>query len=628
MYLTPTTDHFACDIEADNLLNDATQIWCLTIENCLTDEAHSFVTKEAFQEWDAAHPSAIYVGHNFLSYDCVMLNRFWGTRIPAGRVVDTFVLSQLYNPSMPRPQGCSKGGHSLEAWGIRLKYPKGSFDDFTALSDDMVAYCAKDTTLAKKLFLKLTERMRMVGFTEEGAELEHQAWNIIQNQQKRNGFPFNQKKAHQLYVQLRAREEELQREIYKLWPPVLQCVAEYKQARKKDGTYSKQYLTHLGQFPKLEERPDGSYRAIDYVAFNLGSPTQRIAKLLELGWEPVNFTKKTAKGGGGNPQVDEDSLLAFAEVSGKTELLALAKWIVCNARANMIGTWLDAYNDRTGCIHGSLFIASTLRYKHSGPNSANIPAVRTKKVDGQDVILYGEEGAYAYECRDLWDCGDPSEYSLVGVDAKGIQLRVLANYAYSDRFVADVLAGDPHTNNVKILGLANKPAAKKFFYTLIMGGGGERLAVDQKQFGTILTKKDGDRLKKMMIESIPGFNDLIKELQKELSETGRIKLCDGTPILVPSPHMVIPYKLQGDESRIMKRALVYAVRALRAAGLSKHVWKVADIHDEWQWKVRNEVVDEFISIVLPCFIKAGESFGYRIIIEGDAKVGKTWAETH
>jgi DNA polymerase I-like protein with 3'-5' exonuclease and polymerase domains len=92
--------------------------------------------------------------------------------------------------------------------------------------------------------------------------------------------------------------------------------------------------------------------------------------------------------------------------------------------------------------------------------------------------------------------------------------------------------------------------------------------------------------------------------------------------------MVIPYLLQGDESRLMKKALIFVDEEVRRHRLSESVRKVADIHDEWQWQVRNEYVQKFIDLALPCFPRAGNSFGYRVPIEGDVKVGKTWAETH
>jgi DNA polymerase-1 len=618
MYLTPTKDHWACDIEADNLLDKATRIWCVCVCNLVTKEEKEFTDAESFKNFLAEAGRPILVGHNFIAYDLVMLTRHWGCDIHIQNVVDTFVLSQLYNPNM-------RGGHSLEAWGERLNYKKGDHNDFTRLTDDMRRYCRRDTRLTGLSFIRLSERMRMVGFTELGAEIEHLAWNIIQNKQRVNGFPFDRQKAEGLYATLRAREEELKSEIYKLWPPELRVVGEYQRPYNKNGSKSLQYQRHLEQYPKVEETDAGrGYRVYDWVSFNLGSPKQRIEKLLSLGWEPVN---KTAKG---NPKVDEDELLAFAETSGKPEIAALAKWIVFNSRANMVRTWLDALNPKTGAIHGRVFIASTLRYRHSNPNSANIPAVRLNK---EEEILYGESGGYSYEARDCWYSGSDGEYVLVGVDGTGIQNRCLIHHlirTVGEEAVAPfkelALKGDVHKRNIEILGLANKAAAKKFYYTLMMGGGGERLAADQAQFGTKMTAREGSALRKKMIESIPGFRELIRSLEDELEATGRIRLCDNTPILVPSPHMVIPYLLQGDESRLMKQAMIYTEEEIERNEL--RAYKVADIHDEWQHRVKRDHTGAFIEAALASFPRAGERFGYNIPIEGDAKEGKTWAETH
>ncbi len=636
MYLTPTNYHWACDIETDGLLEQATRVWCATVYNTVTKEEKGFTDAESFRNWLEGNPSCILVGHNFMSFDLVCLNRFWGCNLPASRVVDTFILSQLYNPGYAKPVGCKKGAHSLEAWGMRLRYPKGEFDDFDVYSPRMLDYCHRDTRLTALLFVRLTERMRQVEFTEEGCEIEHLAWNIIQNKQKKHGFPFNLRKAQELYVTLRQRQEELKNEIYKLWPPEFLPVRAFAKARKKDGTHTKGYVDNRGKYPQLTENPDGTYTAFDWVEFNLGSPDQRIAKLQELGWVPTKFTKKTKKGGGGNPQIDEDSLLAYAELSGNKEVLALAKWIVVFSRANMVNTWMEAYNEKTGAIHGTLFIAATLRYRHSNPNSANIPAVRMKKDEkGNDQIQYGEDGAWTYESRDLFDCGDYEEWSLVGLDGTGIQNRCLIDglirtvgHEQVAGFTELSLRGDIHKHNINVLGLTHKAAAKKFYYSLMMGAGGALLAADQAQFGTHLTAKQGQELKEAMIASIPGFNEYIKALQRELETCGRIKLCDGTPILVSSPHMVIPYKLQGDESRLMKRAMIYVDQEINRQRLRDHVFKVADIHDEWQYKVRNKYVEQFVALALPCFRRAGESFGYNLPIDGDFKVGKTWAETH
>lgn len=621
MYLKPTKNHYACDIEGDGLREDVKNVWCVCLENVTSHETLSFVDAEKFRLWLEEHPEVILVGHNFLAYDAPVLNRLWGTKITVSRVVDTIVLSQLYDPSL-------KGGHSLFAWGNRVSLEKIDFNEYDKFSDEMLTYCARDTAITARVFLRLTQRMRSASFSEFGCELEHKAWNIIQNKQRQHGFPFNIKEATGLYASLRNLEENLREEIYKLWPAKLECVSEFSKAYKANGEPTQHYQRHVEQYPRITVHDDGSYSAFDWVSFNLGSPKQRVEKLLKLGWTPTAFTKS------GNPKVDEDTILQWAEESGRPEGKALATWLVANSRANMINTWINAYNEKTGAIHGQLWVAGTLRYRHSGPNSANIPAVRKDK---DKNILYGQSGAWSYESRDLWTCGDPEEFDLVGIDAKGIQLRVLAEHV--TRLVGDnarpftdaVLDGDPHTNNATILGFNEgrdpKAAAKKFYYTLIMGGGGKRLAEDQLQFGTVLTPKEGADLKAKLIESIPGFADLIKKLQTELKATGRITLSDGSPILVPSDHMVIPYLLQGDESRIMKLAMIYTDEVIRR-GKFDGVWKVADIHDEWQFVCKKEQTDDFISKALPSFPRAGIRLGYTVPIEGSAEKGKTWAETH
>lgn len=616
-YLTHDRRYWGCDIEADNLKMAATKIWCAAVQNVETGERLFFLSGEAFKAW-FEQEDRILIGHNFLAFDAPMLNKFWGCSIKAHQVIDTMVLSQMFAPNL-------SGGHGLEAWGERLKHAKGDHSDFSKYTHEMLRYCQNDVALTVLVYGALAIRLKKEGFSEQGVELEHLAWNIIQNKQKVYGFPFDQQKADLLYAELRAREAVLKEEIYRLWPPVLEHVRTFAKSLKSDGTPTANYQRHLGEYPKLEINGDGSYNAYDYVEFDLGSPKQRIQKFLDLGWEPINFTKK------GSPKIDEDEMLAFAESRGIPEAISLAKWCVTNARANMVRTWMNAVNPKTGHIHGTLFIASTGRYKHSSPNTANIPSVRH---DRDDSVLLGEEGTWAYECRSLWTSGGP-EWDLVGIDGKGMQSRCLAHNVArvvgverAREFIDDLLVGDIHKKNMARLGFPTKPASKKAYYTILMGGGGAKIAIDQHQFGWHLSAKEGNELKRAVVASIPGFSELIAVLESELEKTGRITLCDGTRLAVSSPHMVMPYLLQGDESRLMKQAMIYVDEEVRRHRLSQQVLKVGDIHDEWQTRTRKEVTQEYIDLALPCFLRAGQKFDYLIPIEGDANVGRNWAETH
>jgi DNA polymerase-1 len=603
VYLKPTTNHWIVDIETDGLRDECTQIFVVCVENAVTPEKYSFITKEEFNAW--VQRDFKFVGHNSVVFDVPLLNSLWEAGIGISRVVDTFVLSMLYSPSL-------SGGHSLEAWGDRLKFPKLEHKDFTQYSEEMRVYCENDTAVTKRLFSRLTRRMRDIGFTERGAMLETYSWHIIQNKQRRHGFPFDVERAHKLYVELRGIEEGLKSEIYKTWPPEFRAVREFAKAYKKNGEYTNSYLRHLEQYPELRISENGQYCAWDWVEFDLGSPKQRVDKLLETGWKPIAFTKA------GNPKVDEDSLNKFAEISGNAAGKLLAEWVVINSRANMVNTWLNANNEKTGAIHGNLWLASTLRYRHDNPNSANIPAVRTDK-NGR--IMFEDEGSFTYETRDLWTCGDTNKYALVGVDAKGIQLRVLANYLNDEEFTNAILSADPHTANQQRLALPSRALAKTIVYATLMGAGDGRIASEAN-----VSLSEARSAKRKFFEQVPGLQKLIKRLQNELARTGRITLCDGSRVQVSSPHMVIPYLLQGDESRIMKQAGIYLDEEIRRHKLDAH--KVGDIHDEWQFVVATSSVDKFVELALGVFPRTGNSFEYNVPIEGDAKVGKTWAETH
>lgn len=609
MYLTPNKDYWACDIEGD--LIPSTRVWCLCAVNVTTGEEISLVTPETIKQWvdERVKDSCKLIFHNGLGYDAPTLNRILGTRIGLKNLIDTLVMSQMYNTNI-------EGGHGLGAWGTRLRFPKGDFNDFSRLSAEMVEYCLQDARLCRHVYTALVKKFKALDFSELSFELEHQAWHVLQ-QQKKNGFAFNIKEANLLYAKLRNIEADLTEQIHELWPPELQCVKHFKQARKKDGSHTKGYEEHLTQYERLTETDDGGYDAYAYVAFHIGSPPQRVERLLELGWEPREFTptgnpKPTAKG------KLSPSLVEFVEESDHPGPRLIARWIEINARANNLNTWIEAYNDETGSIHGSVWLAGSGRYKHSAPNTANIPGVRLGK---DDHPLMGIEGAFTYEARDLWVSRDSKLRTMVGVDAKGIQLRNLANYLNNKAFTENILSADPHSANQKAFALPTRALTKTITYATLMGAGDKRVATEAR-----VSLKEAKATKAIFFEKLPQLPGLITKLKKEFKATSRITLCDGRKVLLPSDHTVIPYLLQGDESCIMKKAMVLIYNKCRKEKID--ALQAGFIHDELQFDVLRDHVDRFIEICLESFVEAGKFFNYNLPIEGDAKVGESWAETH
>lgn len=628
--------YWAVDVEGDPI--PSTRIWVITCKNIATKEELRIRDYDAIRKWfdERIREGCKFIAHNGIGYDFPTLNRIIGTRITMSMIIDTMIMSMLYSPSI-------EGGHSLAAWAKRLGTQKTEWNDFSQYSPEMEEYCMNDTRILWLLYVSLRDRMISVGFTNTGIEIETYSWQLIQKQQQ-NGFAFNIKEANVLYAKLRQIEDDLGREIEKYWPPQLRLLKSYAKAFKKDGSATADYTRHRDQYVDVRLRQDGGYDAYGYVHFNIGSPSQRVEKLTALGWTPFedewNIAKKGPnKGKRTSPKVTVKgqlvpSLVKFVEDNDKEEIRLIARWLEINARANMINTWIEAYNEKTGCIHGRLWLANTLRYRHSDPNTANITAVRVINVldefgkktydeNGNEITrpLLGEEGVFTYEARDLWTVRS-SDRVLIGVDAKGIQLRVLAHYLNNADFIDAVLGGDPHSYNQHIGGFSTRAIAKTFIYAFLLGCG------DAKA-GQIIggSTKDGKEVKLRFVNNFPGLQELLTSLDNQIQRSGRIKLCDGTPLLVTKPHTKLGYLLQGDESRIMKKANILIDKEIRRRKLD--VLKVGDIHDELQNDVLRLHSTEFADDVCPvAFRSSGEFFQYRLPIDCDSKIGLTWAETH
>lgn len=593
---------YVIDIETDDL--DATKIWVMCYENLKTGEKGALTNDKDIRRWFEERPDGIFVGHNILKFDGPALSRLLGVQLSVKNCIDTLVLSTLYSPSI-------SGGHSLDAWGQRLGVHKQEFSDWSGLTDAMIEYCHQDVTVTVNLFRKLVQTLSNIGFSELSIWIQHRSTVILERQRK-NGFYFDGKRALTLYQELRDKGSGLEDEIRKAFPATPSLVAT-RNMYTKDGRYTSIYVKDCERYSIVESSDgSGTYQAFEDVEFNLGSPKQRVEKLLELGWEPEEFTEK------GTPQPFKggevsDSLARFLEEHDVPEVKLIAQWMTVNGRANMINTWLDNWNEDTGCIHGKLFVADTLRFRHQAPNTANIPAVRTTK---QGSILYAEEGYYTYEARDLWTAR-PGRV-LVGTDASGLELRMLAHYLGRPDFTKQVVEGDPHQYNADTVGVT-RPQAKTLIYAIMYGAGPPKIA---RTLGVLV--KEGARIRNMFLEKL-GLKELIEECQYE-QKTGRVSLCDGSQVVCPSPHAALNYKLQGSGARCMSYGSFNLEVSIGRMGLDS--LKVGDIHDEWQYDVHPDNAETHATASVQAIRDVGEQLNLNVPLDGEAKIGKTWAETH
>lgn len=590
-------NYYVVDIEADDL--NATVVWCASVvrvSDAKVWEFHGDNWYQAFRDFVADRPTAIWLGHNIVSFDAPTLSRLVGADLPIERLVDTLILSQLYHPHMP-------GGHSLGAWGERLRFPKGDFHDWTKFSAEMLEYCTNDSKLCRKIFLALTKRMKARGFSELSCSIEHRIRAIIDIQEA-NGFRLDVRAAELLLADLRSREEAVVERLQDLFPPKLTPICEYKYRVKDDGTPYASYLRHAKQFARIEHYGD-TYVVYDYVPFNLGSPKQRVERLLGLGWKPTRFTPK------GSPKIDEDAIVEFSESSGLPEVRALADFLVYNGRANMVQTWLNAVGP-DGKIHGTVWTcgAGSRRMRHTDPNTANIP---------------GSGAKFGHECRSLWTCNDDPDHVLLGVDAKGIEGRIFVHYLNDEDAYDFFIAGDPHQGNADAISKAvgfkvERGPTKGLFYARLYGASNSKL-------GSMLGGKAplGKLIRGAIDGNIPGFERLVSEVTREYeSQNGFLRTIDGGFVRCPSPHAALNYKFQSAGAIVMKLASII----MHAKAGHLRYQKVGDIHDEWQFSVHKDDAEELAKLACDSITEAGEQLEIRVKLEGDYKIGRTWAETH
>ena len=599
MYLdweTQAQDIYAIDIEADSLT--PTVVWCMCWENIKTKEIGRCVNYDEIKLFFKETVGSYYVGHNIIKYDAPNLNRLVGTKLAVSKVIDTLVLSTLYSPNIA-------GGHSLGAWGDRLKAPKGVFNDWTHLSEEMLKYCQQDVAVTAQLFRKITKVLKKIGFKEMTCYIQHNI-TAIAHKQHLAGFEFNGERALQLLQLLRARENELQELIRVAFPAKRRLVRE-RNVHTKSGSLTSIYQRDAVLYDIILSPNGESYQAFENVSFNIGSPKQRVEKLTALGWVADETTAT------GLPKPTEKSLIKFAEESGIPEVALITKWMAINGRANMISTWLDNLDEKDGRIHGKLFTADTLRFRHQAPNTANVPAVRVSKAG---EVLLGEEGYYTYEARDLW-IARPNRV-LVGTDAAGLELRMLAHYLNRPQFTEQVVNGDPHQYNADLAGVT-RPRAKTLLYAIHYGAQAGKVA--QIIEGT---REEGAAMRQTFLDRL-GITGVMQDAIRE-QERGRVWLVDGSGVVCPSPHAALNYKLQGGGARVMALGSILFEKHIHRSGLDSI--KVGDIHDEWQYDVSPKDAREHARLSVKAIQEAGEELNLNVPLDGTAKQGLTWAETH
>jgi len=435
----------------------------------------------------------------------------------------------------------------------------------------------------------------LLRFSKESIELEHQVQCIVQ-QQIRNGWLLDMRHATELLATLKERQMALEDEVQKVFKPKWVDVKEVTPKTKKDGSLSKVGLTD-DEYAKIQETGDRSpFMRKHLKPFNLGSRRQIGEYLKDFGWVPK------AKTPTGQPVVDESIL---SKVKGIPQAQLIAEYLMVQKRAAQVDSWVVAADEDTGRVHGYVNSngAVTGRMTHSKPNVAQVPASRAP---------YGEE------CRACWTV--PKNKVLVGFDASGLELRMLAHYMNDKEYTNEILHGDIHTANQQLAGLESRDQAKTFIYALLYSAGDARL-------GTIVggNARTGSALRARFLDGLPALRTLTERVQRD-AEKEVLEGLDGRLLHVRSAHAALNTLLQGAGAIVMKKALTLLDEYARLWNLNYSF--IGNIHDEVQSEVAPEQADKFGRLAVSCLQAAGTALELNCPLTGEYKVGRSWAETH
>ena len=591
------------DIETDDL--NATKVWCIVAKDIDSDQVYTYGPSQIDEGCELLSDADELIGHNIIGFDIPVLKDLtrFKTLGEGQKIVDTLVLSRLFDP-------VREAGHGLKSWGYKLSSNKIEFKDFTGgFSPEMLDYCIQDVELNLKVYHALREESR--GFSKESLEIEH-AVALILKEQEKHGFLYDAMEADLLLADLRSVVAKTEAKVKHVFKPKVTKIKLYprhtatgKLSKMADscalasGTGVRMTKPEYDLMTIKIDKAEGDLHKCDPVIrsrskdFNLASRQQVGEYLQDFGWKPTEFTVH------GRPIVNEKTL---AEVQGIPEADLINSYLMYQKRVSQITSWGEAVEE-DGRVHGFVIPngAITGRMTHRQPNMAQVPS---------------SNSPFGSNCRALWTV--PEGKKLVGIDASGLELRMLAHYMDDEDYTNEIINGDIHTANQKLAGLESRNQAKTFIYALLYGAGDEKL-------GSVAGggRSVGSRLRQSFFDNLPAFAAL-KNRVARASEEGYIKGLDGRKLTVRSQHAALNTLLQSAGAIVMKKAVIILNEKIK--GLDANF--VANVHDEWQIEADESVADEVGRLGVEAIIEAGLYFDLKCPLDGEYNVGDNWSETH
>lgn len=621
--------HLVFDIEGDGLLPDLTVVHTLVIHDLetgqrmsCTDSSPEYYTMQ--EGLDVLMKAERLYGHNILGYDIPALRKIYPWWDTGATLLDTFLACQLrwahikdldydlYHQG--RLPAKFVGRHSLEAWGHRLGIHKVEFEGpWEHWSPVMQEYCEQDVDVT----VELVQKIRKSGVTQLSLDIEHRL-RVYLLQQEANGWAFDKPLAEELYARLSGIRSDLERKLVERY-------GSWFEADGKAVTPKKSRTMRKGRTAPEHFTEGCSYQKIKLVEFNPSSRAH-IAKILRErhGWVPTEFTDS------GIPKVDEtvlkraklpeaDLLVDYLTVAKRIGQLAEGKeaWLLHATSESPAAKQAGAVMIHHQCWQSA---ARTHRAAHRHPNLAQVP---------KNSSDYGED------CRRLFTV--PEGWVMLGADASGLELRMMANRLNDAEYTSRLLNGDIHIYNRGLLGFPEteegRDNSKTFSYALIYGAGDPKLgsipypnAPEEKQRGA------GKGLRRTYESKLPAYKRVNDGVKKQTQEKGYVRLLDGRRAYPKAQYSAFNTILQGDGAIVCKLWIITFAARLEAEfgpqGWGRNWAAMGWIHDEVQLAVRPEIAQRAGEIIVESMSEVQQILKVNLRLDAEYKIGGNWSETH
>jgi|TARA_R110000803_G_scaffold206517_1_gene273821 hypothetical protein len=606
------------DVEADNLLDDATKIHCLSY----TLDGSTYETLYDYNEMrELVLSQRGLIGHNIIRYDVPLLERLLGIKITAS-LFDTLPMSWVLNYNRPR--------HGLESFGEDFGIPKPEITDWTNLSQEEYAHrCTEDVKINWQLWYNLLNRFMFL-YNKDKTELNrffrylHFKMDCAREAEQQ-GWKLDVQKAESTMQKLIDLQDKKIEELISVMPmrKIMSIKTKPKVFRKKDDKLSANGRRWLDLLEEngLPSSYNGEVSVVKGVEeANPMSSDQVKDWLTGLGWKPCTFKEGS---NGPVPQVRKGGELTASVrllIDNNPTVEVLDGLTVLQHRLSIFKGFLEC--QRNGYVKAEIAgLTNTLRFKHSKP-LVNLPGV---------------DKPWGAEIRGCLTA--PEGYVLCGADMTSLEDTTKRHYMhpYDPDYVAEMSQDgfDPHLDLAKHAGAitqydideynkGNRPELKTMRknykvvnYSATYGVGANKLSRE-----TGMSTEEA----KALLEAYWNRNWSVKKF----SESQRIRTIN-TQMWVQNPVSKFWYSLRFEKdafSTINQGTGAYCFDRWVALYRLHKSNIVGQFHDESINVVRKGEENEHTSILQWAIEKLNEQLKLNVDLGIDVQYGQTYADVH